>query len=282
MPTNARFFFCYVCQSLTMTRIGLLHFNVEKQHFRVTNKACLHLWDAWVVLWVVSCQFGNRSSTVWPPVLNSDCRSLRNLKDVWQKTKTRSTRIEISFPFCGMFIWITETFALVGCTVHINFGTYYIAKWQEHLGQFVIAEVTWQMIDEQIAAFGTLFLLRWSVCGYDALCYGLAIQRCRIRYGCRILCRYRICFKAILCYNRILCQSIWIDISALAIGTSLLIACQCTRWYHCRRLTRYGCWRDCAVDCRAICQLHWTYVCALCSTHKRLVLKHLRNKQKKL
>jgi len=50
---------------------------------------------------------------------------------------------------------LTEALALIGCTVNVDFGADDVAEWQEHLGQFGVAELLRQMIDEEIAAFWT-------------------------------------------------------------------------------------------------------------------------------
>jgi len=50
---------------------------------------------------------------------------------------------------------LTEAFALIGCTVNVNFGADNVAKRQKHLRQFGVAELLRQMIDEEIATFWT-------------------------------------------------------------------------------------------------------------------------------
>jgi len=50
---------------------------------------------------------------------------------------------------------LTEALALIGCTVNVDFGADDVAKRQEHLRQFAVAELLRQMIDEEVAAFWT-------------------------------------------------------------------------------------------------------------------------------
>jgi len=50
---------------------------------------------------------------------------------------------------------LTEALALIGGTVNVDLGADDVAEWQEHLRQFSVAELLWQMVDEQVAAFWT-------------------------------------------------------------------------------------------------------------------------------
>lgn len=48
-----------------------------------------------------------------------------------------------------------KTLALVSGSINVDFGTEYIAEWQEHLSQLSIAKLLRQVVDEEVAAFRT-------------------------------------------------------------------------------------------------------------------------------
>ena len=52
----------------------------------------------------------------------------------------------------------TKTFALVGGPVHIDFGADNCAKWEEHLGEFMVTKLLGQVVDEEVAALRAFLL----------------------------------------------------------------------------------------------------------------------------
>ena len=50
---------------------------------------------------------------------------------------------------------LTEALALTGRSVDVNLGADDVAERQEHLRQFHVTELLWQVIDEQIASLWT-------------------------------------------------------------------------------------------------------------------------------
>ena len=50
---------------------------------------------------------------------------------------------------------LTEALALVGGAVDVHFGADHGPEWHEHLGEFHVTKLLRQMINEQVAAFGS-------------------------------------------------------------------------------------------------------------------------------
>lgn len=47
---------------------------------------------------------------------------------------------------------LTETFALICSSVHIDFGTDHVAEGHEHLGELGVTKLLGEVVDEQVAA----------------------------------------------------------------------------------------------------------------------------------
>lgn len=58
----------------------------------------------------------------------------------------------VDFPSLSIFT-LTKTFALIGRSVHKDFGRDDVAKRQEHLHELRISELLGQVINKQVAAF---------------------------------------------------------------------------------------------------------------------------------
>ena len=58
---------------------------------------------------------------------------------------------------CSSVKWLTltEAFALVGGTIDENLGGYDVAKGDEHLHELTVTKLLRQVVDEQVAAFGS-------------------------------------------------------------------------------------------------------------------------------
>lgn len=67
--------------------------------------------------------------------------------------------IWFSFLFCIYFLWapwvLTETLALIGGSVHEDFGRDDVAKGQKHLHELGIPKLLRQVVDKQVTAFGS-------------------------------------------------------------------------------------------------------------------------------
>lgn len=81
---------------------------------------------------------------------------------------------------CRLWIVVaheSEALALIGGTVHVDLGRDDIPKRNEHLRQLGVAKVRWQVVNEQVAALGALFLRRRT---------GLARRYDRVIHGRRV------------------------------------------------------------------------------------------------
>jgi len=73
-------------------------------------------------------------------------------------------------------IQLTKAFTHVRVLIYENFGGYDVAEGQKGRDKVCVAEFLWQMIDKEIATFGTLDLL--------VRVAELRLLRCRRRSGC--------------------------------------------------------------------------------------------------
>lgn len=92
-----------------------------------------------------------------------------------------NTRITFLLYYSSVLIQLTEAFAHVRVLIYENFGGYDVAEGQEGGDEIRVAEFLRQVIDKEVATFGTLDLL---VCVSE-----LRLLRCRRRSGCS--CRKR-------------------------------------------------------------------------------------------
>lgn len=80
-----------------------------------------------------------------------------------------------SFHYSSVLIQLTEAFAHVRVLIYENFGGYDVAEGQESGNKIRVAEFLRQVVDKEVATFGTLNLL---------VCVGeLRLLRCRRRSG---------------------------------------------------------------------------------------------------
>jgi len=71
----------------------------------------------------------------------------------WVRREAAVHRSSEDFIKCNSSLWLTETLALIGRSVHEDFGGDDVAERQEHLHELRVPELLGQVVNKQVATF---------------------------------------------------------------------------------------------------------------------------------